>query len=61
MDTSIQGSKKLVQRNVHIIFVSATSSDRTPLVKEKGYVFVVSKPGFDFYSGETCLGPEGIS
>lgn len=49
MDNSIQGSKKLVQRNVHIIFVSATSSDRTPLFKEKGYVFVVSKPGFDFY------------
>lgn len=52
MDTSIQGSKKLVQRNVHIIFVSATSSDRKV---EK------SKPGFDFYSGETCLGPEGVS
>ena len=57
-DTSIQGipllrgHKVWSRKNVHIIFVSVTSFEGTPLFKGKGDNFWVLKSGFNLHSRE---------
>ena len=48
--TSIQGSQKLVRKNVHIFFVSVTSSEGTALFRGKGHVFSSGSRNLDLTS-----------
>ena len=58
-DTSFEGTspfrghKIWSRRNVHIIFVSVTSIEGTPLFRGKGRILRVPKRGFNLHSGDT--------
>ena len=41
------------RKNVHIILVSITSVEETPLFRGKGHFFWVPKPGFKLHLGDT--------
>ena len=58
-NTPIQGTplfrrhKILSRKNVHIIFVSVTSIEETPLFRGKGHFVWVLKPWFNLHLGDT--------
>ena len=58
-DTFIQvtpplwGHKIWSQKNVHITFVSVTSSEGSPLFRGKGHFFMVPERNFNLHSGDT--------
>ena len=51
-DTFIQGHKIWSWNNAHIIFVSITSVEGTPLFRGKGHIVWVPKPRFILHSGD---------
>ena len=48
-----RGHKIWSGKDVHMIFISVTYIEGTPLFKGKGQVFLVLKPGFNLHSGDT--------
>ena len=49
----LRGHKIWSQKNVHIIFVSVTFSEGSPLFRGKGHVFLVPERNFNLHSGDT--------
>ena len=54
-DTSIQGTQNLAPTNIHIIFLSVSSVEGTPLFRGKGHFFLVLNPRFYLHSGDTLV------
>ena len=52
-ETPYRGPKIWSGRDVHMIFISVTYIEGTPLFKGKGQVFLVLKPGFNLHSEDT--------
>ena len=52
-ETPYRGPKIWSGKDVHMIFISVTFIEGTPLFKGKGQVFLVLKPGFNLHSGDT--------
>ena len=51
--TPYRGHKIWSGKDVHMIFISVTYIEGTPLFKGKGQVFLVLKPGFNLHSADT--------
>ena len=54
-DSSIQGTQNLAPTNIHIIFLSVSSVEGTPLFRGKGHFFLVLNPRFYLHSGDTLV------
>ena len=50
-----RGCKIYTRANIHIIFLSVTSVEGTPLFRGKGHFFLVLNPRFYLHSGDTLV------